>query len=103
MSPQQLIKSTLGPYLVRGKTYPSPLPTPLQLWYCYSQDGGHSIVVALAQYYAIGADPEGFLVPAPVKTVLSHEWHEQEGYILVRGLEYSEELGLVTPPEDEEF
>lgn len=103
MQPADLIEATLGSWVVRGKTYHTPLPAPLARWYCYTSDGGHSLLVAVAERYQRGSDPENSLVAAPVKTVLAHPWHEEDGYIIVDGLSYDSEVGLRTPPEDDEF
>ncbi len=103
MDPTKIIEDALEQYLVRGKQYHSPLPVALARWYCYTIDGGHSIMVAVAEFYRPGADPDSFLVPAPVKTVLAHPWHEEEGYVVVEGLRYDSEVGLRTPPADNEF
>lgn len=103
MDPKHIIEQSLKASLVRGTVYHSPLPAPLAAWYCYTVDGGHSVLVAVAEFYRTGANPSSFLVPAPVKTVLAHPWREEEGYVVVDGLQYDGEVGLRTPPGDDEF
>src|SRR5947199_9868467 len=101
MNPQQIIQEQLGDYLVPGKTYPQPLLAALQAWYCYTRDGGHSIMCAVKSLYEPGTDPENFLVPVPIKSVL-RGYQEQDGYIVV-DLPYHRQFGLVTPAGDDEF
>lgn len=102
MNQQQIIERMLAPYLVRGKTYPHPLPEALQAWYCYTSDGGHSLLCAVKSLYVPGGDPKGFLVPVPVKSVLRVGHTEQEGYIVV-DIPYNSLIGLLTPGEDDEY
>jgi hypothetical protein len=97
-----IIEQLLGSSLVEGHTYPQPLPEELQAWYCYTIDGGHSILCALKSAYAPGADPVSFLVPAPVKSVLRAGYSLQDGYVVV-DLSYDSEVGLRTPAEDDEY
>jgi hypothetical protein len=97
-----IIEQLLGSSLVAGKTYPRPLPEELQQWYCYTIDGGHSVLCALSSAYAPGADPASFLVPAPVKSVLRAGYSQQDGYIVV-DLPYDSQIGLRTAVEDEEY
>lgn len=101
MNPQQIIKHIVGIYLVPGKQYPQPLPAELQPWYCYTRDGGHSIVCAIKSLYRPGGSPDDFLVTVPVKTVL-RGYSQQNGYILV-DVPYNSQVGLMVPEEDDEF
>lgn len=101
MNPQDIIQRILSDYLVAGKAYPRPLPTELQPWYCYTSDGGHSIVAAIKSLYALEKPPESFLVPVPVKTVL-RGYEPDHGYIVVN-LPYDGQVGLVTPRGDDEY
>ena len=101
MNQQAIIQSILRGYLISGQSYPQPLPEVLQSWYCYTCDGGHSIVCAVKQMYQPGVGPEAFLVPVPVKTVL-RGYAEQDGYIIV-DLPYDKQVGLITPQGDDEF
>ena len=89
------IIAALGPYLVPGRTYPGSLPAGLAEWYCYTIDGGHSIACRLA------SDPDAGLLPVPVRTVLRGYRVTAAGVIV--DLPYDDELGIVTPPEDDEF
>ena len=97
-----IIEQLLGSSLVTSKTYPRPLPEELQAWYCYTTDGGHSILCALKSAYVPDADPASFLVPAPVKSVLRAGYHQQDGYIVV-DLPCDSQVGLRTPVEDDEY
>jgi hypothetical protein len=101
MNAREIIHQILDAYLVAGKTYPRPLPKELQEWYCYTVDGGHSIVCAIKRLYQPNATPDTFLVPVPVKSVL-RGYTEQDGYILV-DLPYDSQIGLMTPGEDDEY
>lgn len=88
--------------VVSGKSYPSQLPGELAPWYVYTADGGHSVLVALAAFYAPGADPAEFLVPAPVRAVIRAGWTAQDGW-LVCDLRYHPGTGLITDPGDDEY
>jgi hypothetical protein len=97
-----LINRLLGSYLVRGKTYPKPLPSELQEWYCYTSDGGHSVMAAIKSLHSENGSPEEFLVPVPVKAVERVGYAVDHGYVVV-DLPYSREIGLVTKADDDEF
>lgn len=106
-----IIEQVMGPFIRRGMAYPKPLPPELQQWYCYAVDGGHSILAILPMHLAVwqgaGGDEEEirqYLCPIPVKSVLRGWWTEC-GYVVASSpvLRYDPELGLVYPPEDEEF
>ena len=101
--PSQMIFESLGTILVPGKTYHSPLPSLLAAWYCYTIDGGHSVLAVLEQDYAPGIDLLGKTVPIPVKSVLRNRWQAKKGFIVVEGLRYSPKLGLIIPSTDDEF
>lgn len=101
MDTQQLIRRILKSYLDESKSYYQPLPPELAKWYCYTTDGGHSILVAVKSLYDPTKGPESFLVPAPVKTVLRGYTRDRE-YIIVN-LPYSHEVGLIVPAGDDEF
>lgn len=106
MDRQQTIERYFAgtPFLVRGKAYPSPLPPELADWYCYTSDGGHSILCLLEENagaaFASHAEFEN-LVPAPVKAVL-RGYRIVHGYV-VADLAYDPDLGLITEAEDDEF
>lgn len=101
--PQTAIARALGGLLVPGRRYPRPLPPELERWYCYTADGGHSIAVVLAQHYREdAADLTDQLVPAPVRSVLRAGYTIRRGYV-VCDLPYDPDLGLTTPPEDDEY
>lgn len=100
-TPQQTVAYQLEGRLVAGKQYPAPLPADVLPWYAYTRDGGHSIVCALAQHYQPDTDLTDELVPVPVKTVL-RGYTVRGGYVVVDAA-YRPDVGLVTPPEDDEF
>ncbi|MEU5242385.1 hypothetical protein ACH4UR_37420 [Streptomyces lydicus] len=105
--PREVIARSLGSMTVPGRTYPRPLPPEIAPWHCYIPDGGHSILVALdtgdlGEAPSTNALEEGSLVPAPVKSVERAGWRMVEGYVVCK-LPYDPELGLVTPPEDDEY
>jgi hypothetical protein len=108
MSPQQIIERNLAGYLVTGKSYHSPLPKELAEWYCYTSDGGHSILCLLEGHFETDSGPlDQYLCPVPVKTVLRAGWKPQPGesgltYIVTQ-VAYSREIGLITEAADDEF
>lgn len=103
MNPQQVIEGNVGKYLVHGRSYPQPLPEELIQWYCYTSDGGHSIMAALESHYSPGADPAAFLVPAPVKAVIRAGYTISDDGYVVSDLPYNSQRGLVTQPGDAEY
>lgn len=68
----EIRKAGLEDMIVRGKKYHSPLPFEFEESYCYTIDGGHSIIVVIESEYIEGEPVENFLVPAPIKTVIRH-------------------------------
>lgn len=92
-------------FLIRGKAYPSPLPNDLEPWYCYTSDGGHSLL-ALLDGLIEPDEPNQLwqqLCPVPVMTVL-RGYHLHEGFIVAeQGFRYDSQLGLQTDPNDDEF
>ncbi len=95
-------RAGLERYVVPGRQYPKPLPPELEAAYCYTVDGGHSVIVVLENEYVEGTPVEGGLVPAPVKSVLRAGYTVRDGLVWCR-LPYSSEVGLLTPPEDDEY
>ena len=55
-------KAKLTGYVVRGMNYPSTLPPELDHAYCYTTDGGHSVIVVLENEYHDGDLVEDYLV-----------------------------------------
>lgn len=104
MNKQQIIEEHLGGYLVRGKSYHSPLSPTLAGWYCYTSDGGHSLLCLLqkdaAEAIASG-NPMVSMLPVPVKSVVRD--YELNGEFIVVDLPYSPVTGLNINDEDEEF
>ena len=101
MTPQEKTRLVCGSAYVPGKSYPRELPVELQPWHGYCNDGGHCIVCCLKEDFQPGEDLTIKLVPAPVKTVLRC-YEIREGYVVV-DIPYSPTLGLMAPPEDNEF
>jgi len=66
-------------FTIPGKRYPAPLPPALEANYCYTVDGGHSILVVLANEYRAGKPVADYLVPAAVRTVLRRGYTVNEG------------------------
>jgi hypothetical protein len=117
-APQALIRlAGLERYVVPGRHYPAPLPPALEASYCYTSDGGHSVIVVLENEYPAAAaeqDPlvpiSDYLVPAPVRTVLRRGYTVRNHLIEceVRPLvwcriPHSRETGLLTEEADDEF
>lgn len=88
-------------FLVRGKKYPAPLAPELQDWYCYSSDGGHSILVLIEGEFVEENPDWKELCPAPVKAVLRD--YRIVGDFVAAKLDYNSEIGLIVNPADEEF
>lgn len=99
--PRELITKHVA-LVVTGRGYHTPLPPELQPWYVYTRDGGHCITVAVQRFYRPGADPEEFLVPAPVKAVLAAGWRTEAGYV-VCDLNYDPSIGLITLADHDEW
>ncbi|MFD8560604.1 hypothetical protein ACFV1N_25305 [Streptosporangium canum] len=78
------------------------MPAELAPWHCYTKGGGHSILVLLAKFAGEG-NPEDYLVSAPVKSVLGAGWQVRDDGFVVTNLPFSEEIGLITPPGDDEY
>lgn len=102
MTPQETIAHILADFVVPGKSYPTPLPGDIAPWYCYTRDGGHSIVVILVGNYRDKGDLLDVLVPAPVKSVFRAGYELRRGYV-VTDLPYDPNLGLQTPEEEDEI
>lgn len=92
----------LLPWVLPGRTYPQPLPEDLEPFYCYTRDGGHSILVVLENEYKRGVPPIRFIIPAPVRMVLKAGYHVQDGLVWAV-LPYDRENGLQPEDEDVEY
>ncbi|MEV0299128.1 hypothetical protein [Nocardia sp. NPDC050710] len=101
ISPSQLIAQHVV-NRVSSKVYPSPLPGPLDDWYVYQLDGGHSIAVAIKSFFDAGAPVERFLCTVPVRTVQRLGWEVRDGFV-VCDVPYDPEMGPMTEDEDDEF
>jgi len=88
-------------FLVRGKKYPAPLPAGLADWYCYTSDGGHSILVLIEDKFDENDLDWKELCPAPVKAVLRD--YRAVGEFIAAKLKYDSEIGLISDLQDEEF
>jgi hypothetical protein len=105
MSPDEIIALALGPMWMRGRRYYRPLEPDVEAWYCYVSDAGHSILAAVRPVMEAGVAWQESLVPVPVRTFLrptTHREYHADGYWIV-DLPYTEEEGLITPPEDDEY
>lgn len=100
MNPHELIAAHVP--TVPDCRYPVTLPPELAPWYCYTPDGGHSIAVAVKRLSGDLSDPASFLVAVPVKTVQRLGWVLRDGFVVV-DVPYDPDLGVVVPPEDDEF
>lgn len=92
----------LEPWILPGRTYPHPLPRELEPFYCYTRDGGHSVLVVLENEYKQGSSPVRFIIPAPVKTVLKAGYQLRDGLVWAV-LPYDREDGLRVRDEDVEY
>lgn len=106
MNPKQIIQDSLGTYLkVPQPRYPQAMPPNIAPWYCYTVDGGHSILGLLAEHVTDWpSDPNGYLVPIPVKSVL-RGYRIEHGYVIATSsdVRYDQNLGLIVPQEDNEY
>ena len=89
-------------FVLPGRNYHSPLPAELLPFYCYTKNGGHSVIVILENEVRPGQDPVRFAVPAPVKSVLRAGWHMHDGWPWCT-LPYNPEIGLKDAEQDAEF
>jgi hypothetical protein len=103
---RNIIEKALGNYLVPGTQYPEPskLTDELNNWYCFTSDGGHSILCLLECHLEEAfkeTEDEIYkhLVPVPVKTVLKN--YRVELGLIVVDLPYSFEMGLEIEDEDD--
>ncbi len=84
--------------------YPGGIPDQLRPFYDYLPAQGHCIRVVPSTFEdkAIDGNPEEFLYPAPVKTVLRCGIRWAKGYP-VAPIPFIPGLGLAVPPDDTEF
>lgn len=106
MNEKAIIQASLGPYLKRPQpAYPMTLPADIAPWYCYTVDGGHSILAAIPVLLTANpTKPDSFLVPIPVKSVL-RGYRIEQGFVVATSpaIGYDRNLGLVVPREDDEY
>ena len=95
-------KAGLGAWVLPGRTYPLPLPRELEPYYCYTRDGGHSILVVIETEYQEGEDPVRFIIPAPVRTVLRAGFRIRDG-LAWAGIPYDSENGIAVDEQDVEY
>jgi hypothetical protein len=88
-------------FLVRGKEYSAPLPHELAQWYCYTSDGGHSVLILIEGEFDEEHPRWQELCPAPVKSVLRS--YRVVGDFVAARLDYDNNIGLITEAEDNEF
>lgn len=101
-SPSLIHRAGLERYVLPGRRYHSALPPELEAAYCYTVDGGHSVIVVLENEYVEGSPVEDWLVPAPVRAVVRAGYTVRDGLVWCR-LPYSREIGLLTREEDDEW
>jgi hypothetical protein len=84
--------------------YKGNVPDELKEFYGYSLDQGHSIriIPSFLEQDALIGNPEDFLYPAPVKTVLRCGLRWLKGYP-VAPIPFIPGVGLAVPPEDKEI
>lgn len=95
-------KASLEGYVNTNKKYHSSLPKELEKFYCYTHDGGHSIIVVLKNIYKKGDKTEDHAVPAPVKQVLREGYKIKDGWVWC-SLPYDKEYGLESKDDDHEY
>lgn len=96
----EIIEKCLHGYTKKGMEYHSPLPDDLAKWYCYTIDGGHSILSIVKIHYADEMVFTDYLIPCPVKAVLEKGYEIKNGFVIV-DLPYSREIGLDIEDMDE--
>ncbi len=79
------------------RTFPGYLPPELVGWHEFVPDSGHCCHAVLAQQAAELDDEEllGGLVPLPVGVFGRCQWAVRAGFVIVRGLTYDDELGVL--------
>lgn len=92
----------IGQWVIPGRQYHSPLPEELLGFYCYTRDGGHSIIVILENEVLPGEEATRFAVPAPVRMVIQSGWVMRGGWPWCQ-LPYDQETGLMVSDGDLEF
>jgi hypothetical protein len=88
----------------RVEDYPGSIPVELHQFYTYLPDRGHCIQVIPSplEESAMEGNPEDYLYPAPVKTVLRCGIRWTRGFP-VAPIPYIPDHGLAVPPEDTEL
>ena len=89
-------------WVLPDRSYPSPLPDDPLTYYCYTRDGGHSLLVVVENEYRQGLSPVRFIIPAPVKMVLKAGYRLQDG-LLWATLPYDRDEGLRVDDTDVEY
>ena len=92
----------LEPWVLPGRTYPHSLPDDLAPYYCYTRDGGHSILVVVENEYRPGDSPVRFIIPAPVKMVMKSRYHLKDGFVWAV-LPYNRDDGIRVDNDDVEY
>ncbi|MGB6066953.1 MAG: hypothetical protein WBG50_19280 [Desulfomonilaceae bacterium] len=84
--------------------YPEPIPDGLRPFYIYLPDKGHCIriIPSMLEDQAAKQDPDKYLYPAPVKTVLRCGIRWMQGYP-VAPIPFIPGHGLAVPPDDTEY
>ncbi len=95
---------TLLPSEVTADDYPGIIPSELKPFYVYLADKGHclTIIPSILEAEAAQGDPNEYLHPAPVKTVLRCGVRWING-LPVAPIPFIPGHGLAVPPDDTEF
>lgn len=85
--------------------YPGHIPQEIEHLYTYVADAGHTILAVPERFEAEARGNVGdYLVPMPVKLVLANGYRFMpDGKNIVVPCEYDDDLGLVSPPEYDEY
>lgn len=102
LNEKEVIKRIAGLRLVENSRYPLPLSPTLAAWYCYTIDGGHSILCFLRADWRNGRNTEEYLTPVPVKTILRQGFDIENEFIIVN-LDFGKNSKLSIFETDEEF
>ena len=84
--------------------YPDPIPDELRPFYTYLPEQGHCIriIPSMLEEEATKGNPDKYLYPAPVKTVLRCGIRWVQGYP-VAPIPFIPGHGLAVPPDDAEY
>jgi|GEM_PF-448099 len=103
-TPESLPPEPVVPETVTAGDYPGIIPDELHPFYVYLGDKGHCvrIIPSMFEVEASDGNPDQFLYPAPVKTVLRCGIRWVKGFP-VAPIPFIPGHGLAVPPDDTEF